>query len=244
MSFRKVIGIHSCREALKVRTAQELKKMYIKPGWERNPSLRALLDLAQSKNLKPETVSIKKLNRLIQDKEGRHQGVCLELEHAFDFDQISFPESAVVLFLDRVQDPKNFGAIIRTAWLMGVSAVFISSRQSVGLTPSVVKTAGGGLEHVPVFVKDNLRQYLEELKKRQFWIYALDSHSPKSLWSIDFSGPKVFVLGGEGAGIRQSLKKICDETLSIPQKEKQASYNVSVTAGIVLSEALRQSREL
>ena len=242
MSVRQVIGIHSCREALKLRSSKELKKMYIKQDWNRNPALKVLFDLALSKNLKPEVVSVKKINRLINQDGEIHQGVYVELDHTFEFDNIYFSESAVILALDRVQDPKNFGAIIRTAWLMGVEAIFISARNSVGLTPAVVKTACGGVEHVPVFVKDNLRQSLEDLKKRQFWVYALDFHSPKTIWTEDLTGPKVFLLGGEALGIRKSLRNICDEILSIPQKEKSASYNVSVSAGIVLSESLRQSQ--
>ncbi|MCZ0932420.1 MAG: 23S rRNA (guanosine(2251)-2'-O)-methyltransferase RlmB [Oligoflexia bacterium] len=242
MSVRQVIGIHSCKEALKVRTSQELKKMYVKQNWDQNPYLKALVDLARAKNLQPETVSIKRLNRLIDPKGEIHQGVYLELEHSFEFDKISFSEGATILVLDRAQDPKNFGAIIRTAWLMGVEGIFISARNSVGLTPSVVKAASGGLEHVPIFIKDNLRQCLEELKKRQFWIYALDSHSSKTIWAENLKGPKVFLLGGEGAGLRKSLKSLCDEALSIPQTEKNASYNVSVATAIVLSEALRQNQ--
>ena len=245
MSIRQVMGIHSCREALKVRTAQELKKMYVKHNWEQNSSLKDLVNLAKSKNLQPETVSIKKINRLINSYAGEiHQGVYIELEHSFEFSQISFSRSATILVLDRVQDPKNFGAVIRTAWLMGVSAIFISARNSVGLTPSVIKTASGGVEHVPIFVKDNLRQNLEELKNQHFWIYALESHSPKSIWTENLKGPKVFVLGGEGLGIRKSLKSICDEALSIPQTEKNASYNVSVVTAVVLSEALRQNQQI
>ncbi|MCY4321367.1 MAG: 23S rRNA (guanosine(2251)-2'-O)-methyltransferase RlmB [Bdellovibrionaceae bacterium] len=241
MSIRKVIGIHSCREALKIRKAQELKKMYLKQGWEKNSSLRELANLAQVKNLQPEIVSIKKINRLIQSIEELHQGVYLEIEHSFDFNKVSFSESATILVLDRVQDPRNFGAIIRTAWLMGVSALFISSKNSVGLTPSVVKSASGGVEHVPIFVKDNLSQYLKELKNKKFWIYALDSRSSKLIWDENLKGPKVFILGGEGLGIRKSLKNICDESLSIPQTEKNSNYNVSVVTAIVLSEALRQT---
>ena len=222
MSIRQVIGIHSCREALKVRKAEELKKMYLKQDWDKNSSLRELVELAKVKNLQPEIVSIKKINRLIKSTGEIHQGVYLELDHSFDFNKISFSESATVLVLDRVQDPRNFGAIIRTAWLMGVSAVFISSKNSVGLTPSVVKTASGGVEHVPIFVQDNLSQYLEELKNKKFWIYALDSRSSKLIWDENLKGPKVFILGGEGSGIRKSLKNTCDATLSIPQIEKKS----------------------
>ena len=239
MSFRQVIGIHSCKEALKVRTAKELKRMYVKSGWDKNSALKELVCLAQSKNLKPKEVSIKKLDRLLKQKEETHQGVCVELEHSFHLNEFSFSESATVLVLDRIQDPKNFGAIIRTAWLLGVDCIFISSKRSVNLAPSVIKTASGGVEHVPIFIKDNLRQCLEELKKKGFWVYALDSQSHKSIWLENLKGRKAFLFGGEHSGIRTTLKRACDEVLSIPQKDKSASYNVSVAVAIVLSLALK-----
>ena len=242
MSTRQVIGIHSCKEALKIRTAKELKKIYVKKDWEKNATLNELVNLAQLKGLKPETVSIKKLNRLTEHKEERQEGVCLELDHSFDWSEFVFSEDSTVLVLDRIQDPKNFGAIIRTAWLMGVDCIFISSKNSVGLTLSVVKTASGGVEHVPVFIKASLRQCLEQLKKQKFWIYALDPHSHKTVWKENLTERKAFVLGGEGLGIRKSLKNICDELLFIPQKSQSASYNVSVATAIVLSEAMRQKQ--
>ena len=243
MSIRQVIGIHSCKEALKVRTAKELRKIYVKKEWEQSATLRELVDLARLKGLKPETVSLKKLNRLTEHKEERQEGVCIELDHSFDWSEFVFSEDSTVLVLDRIQDPKNFGAIIRTAWLMGVDCIFISSKNSVGLTLSVVKTASGGVEHVPIFIKNNLRQCLEDLKTQAFWIYALDSHSHKTIWQENLKGRKALVLGGEAQGIRKNLKNICDELLFIPQKNKSASYNVSVATAIVLSETVRQSQQ-
>ena len=241
MSFRQVIGIHSCKEALKIRTAKELKNMYVKLNWNKNSALKELVHLAQSKNLKPKELSVKKLNRILKQKEETHQGVCVELDHSFHFNEISFSESATVLVLDRIQDPKNLGAIIRTAWLLGVDCIFISSRRSVHLTSSVIKTASGGVEHVPVFIKDSLRQCLEELKENGFWLYALDSQSHKSIFEENLRGPKAFLFGGEHSGVRTALKSACDKILSIPQKDKSASYNVSVAVAIVLSSALKQN---
>ncbi|MDE0092419.1 MAG: RNA methyltransferase, partial [Oligoflexia bacterium] len=180
-------------------------------------------------------------NRLLNQKGEIHQGVCIELKHFFSYEELSFSKLATVLILDRIQDPRNLGAIIRTAWLMNVESVFISSRNSVGLTPSVTKAACGGVEHVPIFIKNNLRKCLEELKRKNFWIYALDSQSRRAVWDENLQKRKAFLLGGEDLGIRRNLKNVCDETLSIPQKDKSANYNVSVAVAVVLSEAFRQN---
>lgn len=236
MALRKVIGIHSCREALKVRSSQELKKLYLKKDWLKNKELVELAKMAERKNLKPELVSLKKLNQIGES----HQGLCLVVSHQLKIRISSLPEASVVLLLDRLQDPKNLGAIIRTAWLMGVSALYISSRHSVDLSPSVAKTACGGLEYVPVEIKNSLQQCVEELKKNRFWIYALDSQAEHSFFNEKFEGRVAFLLGGESSGLRKNLKKICDKQLFLPQKEKSASYNVSVSAGIVLAEYFRQ----
>jgi len=195
-----------------------------------------LARLAEVKNLEPEILSLKKMNKI-----GKfHQGVCVVVSHQLNFNLSSAGKDAVILVLDRVQDPKNFGAIIRTAWLTDVACIFVSSRQSAALSLFVVKSASGGVEHVPIEFRDNLHQCLEELKKHYFWIYALDSCSKKSIWMEKFEGRTAFLFGGEFSGLRKGLKKNCDDILSIPQKERSANYNVSVAAGIVLGERLRQ----
>ena len=236
MSFRKVIGIHSCREALKARSAKDLKIIYFKPGWQKSSVLAELAQLAEAKKLKPKILCLKKLNQIGES----HQGVCVFVSHEFHFDISSAGRDSVVLVLDRIQDPKNLGAIIRTAWLMDVDCVFISSRHSATLSPSVIKTASGGVEYVPIERRDSVHQCLKELKKNQFWLYALDAHSSKSLWGEKFEGRTAFLLGGESSGLRKGLKTVCDDQLFIPQKEKLSSYNVSVVAGLVLGELKRQ----
>ena len=236
MFLRKVIGIHSCKEALKARSSKELKGIYFKSGWENSPALSELAELARAKNLKPEIMSIKKMNQIGES----HQGVCVFVLGQPHFDIKSADKNSVVLVLDRIQDSRNFGAVIRTAWLMGVDCIFSTARRSAVLSPFVMKAASGGVEYVPVVLRDSLSQCAGELKKNHFLLYALDSHSKNPLWKEKFEGPVAFVLGGEHSGLRRGLKKLCDKTLSIPQKQKSASYNVSVTAGIILGEHFRQ----
>ena len=236
MSLRKIIGIHSCKEALKARSPEELKKIYFKAEWHKNSALVELAQLAEVKKLKPETMSLKKMNQIGES----HQGVCVFVSHQMCFDIGSAGEHSVVLILDRVQDPKNFGAIIRTAWLMSVDCIFASSRHSVALSPAVIKVASGGVEYIPIELRDDLRQCVEELKKNHFWIYALDPYSKNSIWKEKFDGRTALFLGGESFGLRTGMKKICDKLLYIPQKQKTASYNVSVATAIALGECFRQ----
>ena len=243
MSVRQVIGLHSCREALQQRSPQELKQLYLKEGWELKPALKKLHQLAQAKQLQVQVVTERQMNRLLNFKQEIHQGLLLEVEHRFseiDFEAFSKKESATVLILDRIQDPRNLGAILRTAWLMSVSCVFLSSQKSVGLTPSVIKSASGAVEHVPIFIKNQLKPVMEALKKQSFWIYAMVPGAKKSLWEENLEGKKAFVFGGEQSGLRVSLEKECDVFLSIPQKEERASYNVSVATGMTLYESRRQ----
>lgn len=242
MFFRKVIGLHSCREALKQRSPQELKQLYLKEGWEGSSALKKLESLAQSKKLKPKVISEKQFRRLLNFKNETHQGCLLEVDHQFPEIRLGeLGESSTVLILDHIQDPKNLGAILRTAWLMSVSCVFLSSQKSAGLTPAVIKSASGAVEHIPIFIKSHLNSVIKELKKHSFWIYALSHSAKKNIWEENLEGKKAFVLGGEQSGLRPSLEKECDEFLSIKQKEGTASYNVSVAAGIALYEDKRQS---
>ena len=247
MSVRQVIGLHSCREALKQRSPHELKQIYFKADWKKNPLLRDLVSLAESKNLKPKVISEKQMNRLLNFKQEVHQGILLEVDHQFpeiNLKELSKKESATLLILDHIQDPRNLGAILRTAWLMSVSCVFLSAQKSVGLTPTVIKSASGAVEHVPVFIKNNFKLLIKELKENSFWLYALSPSAKKRLWEEDLPGKKAFIVGGEHAGIRQSLEKECDEFLSLPQKESSASYNVSVAVGMALYESKKKQDKL
>jgi 23S rRNA (guanosine2251-2'-O)-methyltransferase len=135
-----------------------------------------------------------------------------------------------------VEDPHNLGAIIRTAHAAGAAAILIPDRRAAGLTDVVGKAAAGALEHLPVVRVGNVTQTLEMLKKRGFWIYGLDERGTQLYSEIDYARPTVFVLGGEGQGLHQLVKKHCDVLVRIPMAGAISSLNVSVAAGIVLFE--------
>lgn len=235
-SDRKVVGTHSAKEALLVRSSSEISKVYIRSDWKKSPVLQELYSLAREKNKTPELVSERMLTKIYD----HHQGICVFVKTYPTFEFEDLKEQSIILILDSLQDPKNLGAIIRSSWLMGVDVIFIPSRRSAGLTSSVMKAASGGAEHVPVETYDPLTSCVDYLKKIGFWIYSLDAQSKDSIQSEKYGQRSAFILGSEEYGVRSSLKKASDKTLYIPQKDKEASYNVSVASALVLSEYLRQ----
>lgn len=238
--MRIVVGIHASREVLKVRHSKEIKKVFLKPDWKKSPALQSLALLSKKKGVIPSSLSLKKLNT----KAENHQGVCIYVEGGPpEWNWSNIKEQATLLFLLHVENPGNLGAIIRTAWLMGCNAVFISRRRSSPLSPSVMKAASGGAEHIPISF-ENPKDILRKMKENGFWTYGLTMESKESLWTENFSDRVAFVLGGEQSGIGSSLKKNCDKLLSIPQVQSDASYNLSVAAGIALSECHRQQQNL
>jgi 23S rRNA (guanosine2251-2'-O)-methyltransferase len=145
-------------------------------------------------------------------------------------------QTQLLVLLDGVEDPHNLGAIIRTAHAAGASAILIPDRRAAGLTEVVAKAAAGALEHLPVVRIGNVSQTLEMLKKRGFWIYGLDQRGSQLYSETDYAKPTVLVLGGEGQGLHQLVKKHCDLLVRIPMAGAISSLNVSVAAGIVLFE--------
>lgn len=236
--MRIVVGIHASREVLKTRKTKEIKKVFFKPDWKNSPALRSLALLSEKKGITPSTLSIKKLNTKVEN----HQGVCIYVEGGPpEWNWNNKKEQATLLLLLHIENPGNLGAIIRTAWLTGCSAVFISRRRSSPLSPSVMKAASGGAEHIPVSF-ENPKDILKKLKENNFWVYGLTTEAKNSLWEENLQGRVAFILGGEQSGIGLNLKKHCDKLLSIPQVSSNASYNISVAAGITLSECRRQQQ--
>jgi len=164
-----------------------------------------------------------------------HQGV-IALGAATRYaDLEKLAETAKLLVaLDGVEDPHNLGAIIRTAHAAGADAVIVPERRAVGLNETVAKAAAGAIEHLPVARVVNLNRTLEDLKRRGFWIYGLDQRGTIAHSRVDWAEPTVIVLGSEGRGLHELVRKHCDALVRIPMDGKIASLNVSVAAGIVL----------
>ena len=144
------------------------------------------------------------------------------------------------LILDRITDPHNLGAIIRSAEVFGCQGIIISHRESSPITEVVVKSSAGAIFNLDICKVGNLNQALKYLKNCGVWIFSTSSHSEKSLWKMDFTTPQAVIIGSEGKGVRPLLLNESDDSFRIPQTGKTESLNVSVAAGIVLGEILRQ----
>ena len=149
---------------------------------------------------------------------------------------------SLVVVLDGVEDPHNLGAILRTADAAGVDGVVIPERRAAGVTGTVTKASAGASEHLPVAKVTNISRTVEELKDRNIWTVGLDEHSSQTYDAIDYNMDCALVLGAEGKGLHDLVKKKCDFLVSIPMLGKVPSLNVSVAAAVVLYEIVRQRR--
>jgi 23S rRNA (guanosine2251-2'-O)-methyltransferase len=177
----------------------------------------------------------------------RHQGVVLEvsplplLSLGAWLDK-GVPEQCVVLILDSITDPMNFGAVIRSAAAFGAAGVLFQKDRAAPITPAVVKASAGGVEYMDLIQATNLVRDIQRLKKEGFWVNALDAGGDRLLWQADLRGRVALVIGSEGMGIRRLVKEHSDFIVSIPVRKELDSLNASVSAGIALGEWVRQNQ--
>ncbi|MGB7924518.1 MAG: 23S rRNA (guanosine(2251)-2'-O)-methyltransferase RlmB, partial [Pyrinomonadaceae bacterium] len=154
--------------------------------------------------------------------------------------RVGTDDPPLAIVLDGVEDPRNLGAIIRTAECAGAHAIFIPERRAAGLTEVVAKTAAGALERIPVARVANLARLIEELKERGIWAVGTSADAALDYTSWDWTAPSALFLGGEGGGLHRLVRERCDTLVSIPMRGHITSLNVSVAAGVLLYEAVRQ----
>lgn len=147
---------------------------------------------------------------------------------------------ALLLVLDGVDDPRNLGAVVRSAAAAGADGLFLPARGAAGLTGAAVKASAGAVERLPVARVQNVVQFLNSLKERGIWVVGVDPAGPVPWTDCDLTQPLALVLGGEGRGLRRLARETCDTVLSLPLRRGVESLNLSVAAGIVLYEAVRQ----
>jgi 23S rRNA (guanosine2251-2'-O)-methyltransferase len=187
----------------------------------------------------PET-SAEELERLCGSPD--HQGVVAEVDPYPYGDPVGMltREAALLVALDQVQDPRNLGAVCRSAEFAGAEGVIVPERRSASVTPVVCKTSAGAVEHLEVAHVRNLADWLAQAKEAGFWIWGADADAKQPPWSTDLTGPTVIVLGGEGKGLRPRVAAACDGLVAFPQRGKVESLNVSAAASALLTEAIRQ----
>jgi 23S rRNA (guanosine2251-2'-O)-methyltransferase len=171
-----------------------------------------------------------------------HQGVVAEVDpypYADPNALLQRPD-ALIVALDQVQDPRNLGAICRSAEFAGAAGVVIPERRSAEVTAVVCKTSAGAVEYLDIAHVRNLADWLAEAKEAGFWIWGADADAEQAPWDVDLSGPTVLVLGGEGKGLRPRVASACDGLVALPRAGTVDSLNVSAAATALLFEAVRQ----
>jgi len=175
-----------------------------------------------------------------------HQGVVAEVDPYpyAEPESLLRDKSALLLALDQVQDPRNLGAVARSAEFAGAAGLVIPDRRSAEVTAAACKASAGAVEHLAIARVRNLADWLEGARKAGFWIWGADAGAEQAPWEVDLRGPTVLVLGGEGKGIRPRVASACDAQLAFPQQGEISSLNVSAAAAALLFEAVRQRRQL
>ncbi len=178
---------------------------------------------------------------------GNHQGIAAELpdraeaslEEALELAQ-GRGEPPLLLLLDHLQDPQNFGTLLRTADAAGVHGVVFPEHRAAGVTPAVVRASAGAIEHLLVINAGNLVQAIEELQRKRVWVVGLDQEAEQPFWEMDASLPLALVVGSEGSGLSRLAKKRCDFLVRIPSRGRVASLNAAVAGSIVLYDVWRR----
>jgi 23S rRNA (guanosine2251-2'-O)-methyltransferase len=236
-------GINTVTEALKARgRAFE----WVGVAKERNDiRLKRIIDECRKIGVPVRVLSRVELDRMAVA--GAHQGVVAvtAAKQYTDLDDLVAArrgERSLIVVLDGVEDPHNLGAILRTADAAGADGVIIPERRSAGVTGAVAKASAGASEHLPVTKVTNISRAIEDLKSKEIWVVGLDERGQQSYDTVDYKMHCAIVLGAEGKGLHDLVRRHCDFLVSIPMLGKVPSLNVSVAAGVVLYEVVRQRR--
>lgn len=237
----KAEGKNPVREL--INSGATIEKISVANG-SNDAEVRSIIALARDKGIKVDFVDKRGLDKVSET--GHHQGIIAfytEFKYS-NLDDVIQSEKAngkdlLFVVLDEVLDPHNLGSVIRVAECAGASGVIIPARRSASVNETVIRTSAGATAYMPVIKVSNLNQTLEELKEKNVWVYAADMDG-EPMGKTNLKGDIALVIGGEGTGVHSLTRKICDGIISIPMFGKVNSLNASVSAGIVLYEAVRQ----
>lgn len=234
---RAVFGLQPVREAIRVH-GKAIERLLLQQGG--GPTLDALRRFAESRGIAVDVVARSELDR--RTAGGRHQGV---LALAADLtllgiEQIPIDADAVLVCLDGIMDPQNFGATIRSAVALGARAIVWPEHSSAPLSPATFRASAGAVEHAALVRVASLPQALHALGTRGVVSVGLDAQGPVELSALDLTGPVALVIGAEDKGLRRGVLKACTHVARLPMKGPIASLNASVAAALALYEVLRQ----
>jgi 23S rRNA (guanosine2251-2'-O)-methyltransferase len=243
--MERIYSRHATRECLRAKR-RAIKRLLLAEGVEDTPIIREIKQLAQQQRIAFMQLRRDEMNRVTPN----HQGVMLEVgDYPYvELDDIfanakKCNEPPFILVLDALQDPHNFGSLIRTAEAVGVHGIVIAERRSVAVTPAVVNASSGAVEHMRVAQVVNLARAVEELKARDVWVSALHGEGDATpLFNADLKGAVAIIVGGEGEGVHRLLRDKADFILRIPMTGKIESLNAAVAGSVALYEVFRQRR--
>lgn len=236
-----ICGVHAVYEAL-TSERQPIERIHIAREGH-SGKVKEIIELARQLG-----VPVRKEERIVLDRLARgeiHQGI-LAISGVVgyaDFEVLFKSDKPLIVVLDGVEDPHNLGAVIRTADACGVAGVVVPERHSAPLSATVVKASAGASAHLPVVRVKNLVNSIDEMKQRGVWVVGVDTAATQEWTSFDYSGSIALVLGGEHRGLRRLVREHCDVLVRLPMLGKIASLNISVAAGVVLYEVVRQRRQ-
>ncbi len=238
-----VYGFHSVAARVK-QHPESITQIYV-DSTRTDPRMRELLALCKAAKLEVKLVAAPRLDALCPNR--RHQGVVAQATSQvlkMDLDSLldSLSEPPLLLLLDGVTDPRNLGACLRVADGAGVHAVIAPKDHSCLLTEAAIQTASGAAESVPYIMVTNLARTIDEIQERNIMVFGAADQVEKSIHEIQIPKAVAWVLGAEGTGLRRLTKERCDQLVSIPMNGQVSSLNVSVAAGIMLYETIRQHR--
>lgn len=219
-----------------IKNNQKIQKAYIYKQFNDNFIISAL----QKRNIEIKLLEKKQLDQLA---DGMHQGVVLSVpdyEYA-SLEELLVSENPLLVILDHLEDPHNFGAIIRTCEAAGVNGIIIPKDRSVSVNPTVIKVSTGAIDHIKIACVTNLNRMIEELKQKGFWIVGTDMEGT-DYDKIDYKGKLAIVIGNEGSGMSRLVQESCDFIAKIPMQGTVNSLNASVATGIVVFEAIKNRK--
>lgn len=227
-----------------LESGKDINKILIAKG-EKHGSINKIIALAKENKIIIAEVEKNKLNQISQTQ--NNQGV-IAIVPPFNYCEVedilekakTKNEPPFILILDGIEDPHNLGSIIRTAETAGVHGVIIPKRRAVSVNSTVNKASAGAVEHMKIARVTNISDAIEELKKAGLWVCGTAVDTNKYYYNQDLTGPLAIVIGNEGKGIGEKVKKNCDFLVKIPMKGKVQSLNASVSTGIVVYEAVKQ----
>ena len=222
----------------KIISGERINKIYLAEKF----SDRELLDLIKEKKIKYNFVPIKFLDSKVS---GLHQGIILDVDDidTFDLDYVKNikKDNPLLVMLDHLEDPHNFGAIVRTSEALGIDGIIIPNDRNVGVNSTVVKTSAGAIYNMPIIRVANLMATIKKLKDMGYWIVGTDMDG-EDYTNIDYNMPVCLVIGNEGKGMSKIISDNCDYIVRIPMVGKINSLNASVSCGIVLARIINSRR--